>query len=96
MPTRPKPGSFSAGMAQVEAGDQAEHIQLDALDPAELDAEQAPQARLDAGAAVGQAGIGVGTEVAADRVRRQRGPSSGTARRIVATKVLLFGPGQMR
>ena len=31
-------------MAQVEAGDEAEQIDLDALDPADLDAEQAPQA----------------------------------------------------
>ena len=84
-------------VAQVEAGDEAEDIELDPLDPAELDAEQAPQARLDAGAAVGQARIGQRAEVAADRVRRQRStPSSGTARSTVATNVLLFGPGQIR
>jgi hypothetical protein len=62
---------LDAGIAQVDAGDEAEEIHLHALDPAELDAQQAPQARLDARAAVGQADIGQGTEVAADRIRRQ-------------------------
>ena len=33
-------------MAQIETGDQAEEIELDALDPAELDAQQAPQRSL--------------------------------------------------
>src|SRR6185312_4576016 len=38
--------------------------------PSDLYAEQAPQARLDAGLAVAQAGIGQGAEIAAQRVGR--------------------------
>src|SRR6516162_6961658 len=61
------------GMAQIETCDQAENVDLDALDPTQLDAEETPQRGFDAGAAVGQPGIGVGAEVLAHRVCRQRG-----------------------
>src|SRR5262245_50535202 len=60
------------GMAQVEAGDQAEKIDLDPFDPTELHAEQPPQRRLDAGSAVGQAEIGMSAEILAYRIRWQR------------------------
>src|SRR5262245_5143704 len=59
-------------MAQVEAGDQAEKVDLDPFDPAELHAEQAPQRGLDAGPTVGQPEIRVGAEILAHRVRWKR------------------------
>src|SRR5262245_19387814 len=59
-------------MPHVEAGDQAEKIDLDPFDPTELHAEQPPQRRLDAGSAVGQAEIGMGAETLADCIRWER------------------------
>src|SRR5262245_47047921 len=64
-------GELHARMAQVEPGDQAEEIELDAFDPADLDAENSPQRRLDAGAAVGEPGIREAAKIFADSVRRQ-------------------------
>src|SRR6185436_10083477 len=58
-------------LAQIDAGHEPEQVHLDALNPAKLEAGEAPQARLDPGAAVGEARIGARAEVAADRVRRQ-------------------------
>ena len=71
-PMRPKPGSFTAGWRRSRPATSPRTFTSIALDPAELDAEQAPQARLDAGAAVAQARVGQRAEVAADRVRRHR------------------------
>src|SRR5262245_60311728 len=65
------------GVPQVEPGDQPEEIELDAFDPSDLDPEEAEQRNLDAGAAVGQAGVEAGAEVLADGVRRQRGRKLG-------------------
>jgi hypothetical protein len=59
-------------MAQVEAGDQTQEVDLDTLDPAELDAEEAEQGGLDAGTAVGQAGVGSRAKILADGVGRKR------------------------
>ena len=83
-------------MAQVEAGDEAHEVELDAFDPAELDAQEPAHRRLDAGAAVGQAGIGPGRKSLPTAFDGSVASSSGTARRTVAVKVLLFGPGQTR
>src|SRR5580692_902897 len=52
---------LDGGMAQVEAGDQTQEVEFDALDPAELDADDAEQGRFDASAAVGQTDIRSGT-----------------------------------
>src|SRR6202521_4876013 len=57
-------------MADVDADDEAEKIELDALDPADLGAGDAPQVELDARAAVGKPGIETWPEVAADGVWR--------------------------
>src|SRR5690349_17969589 len=59
-------------MAQIKSRHQAEEIELDALDPSSLDAEDAPERRLDASAAVGETGVGEGTKILADRIRWQR------------------------
>src|ERR1035441_7004220 len=59
-------------MTQIEPGDQAEQIDLDALDPAELHGSKTGEIELDAGATVGAAGIEAGAEIAADRIGRQR------------------------
>ena len=59
-------------MADVEAGDQAEEIDLNAFDPGGLDADDTPQRSLEAGAAVGRPCIGKWAKVLADGVRRQR------------------------
>lgn len=60
-------------VAQVEARDQAQKIDFDALDPAELHPEEAPQRGFDTRAAIGQADIGIGAEIFADGVGRKRG-----------------------
>src|SRR3984893_7296653 len=56
-------------MADVDASNESEEIDLDALDPAELEAGDAPQVQLHPGAAVGKPGVEIGPEVAADGVR---------------------------
>src|SRR5215472_3325340 len=56
------------GMAQIEACDQAENVDLDALDPTQLDTEETPKRGFDACAAVGQPDIGIGAEVLAHGV----------------------------
>src|SRR6185437_10704079 len=60
-------------MAQVNAGDEAKEIDLDAFDPSDLDAEYAPQVRLESGAGICPADIGHRAEVASHGVARQRG-----------------------
>src|SRR5712691_6494584 len=69
----PEAGELDARMAQIETRDQSEKIELYALNPAELEAEQAEQRGFDASAAVGEPDIGVGAKILGDRVRRQRG-----------------------
>ena len=69
---RPKPGNFNAGMRKSSPATSPSRFELDALDPAELEAGKTVQIELDAGAAVGQAGVEAVAEIAADRVRRQR------------------------
>src|SRR5262249_11656793 len=64
----PEARELHGGMAEIKTSDQAEDVNLDAFDPTELDAEEAPQRGFDAGAAVGQPDIGVGAEVLAHRV----------------------------
>src|SRR5205814_9649702 len=59
-------GEFYPRMAQVDPGYQAEEVELDSLDPAELDAKNAPQRGLDAGATVGSASIRTAAELLAD------------------------------
>src|ERR1700704_6285396 len=60
-------------VAQIEPGHQAEEIDLDAFDPGELGPDEAVDAHLEAGPAGGGADEGsVGTEVAADSLRRHR------------------------
>ncbi len=66
-------GQLQRGMAQVEPGHKSHEIDLDALDPGELHAQQSPERGLDAGAAVGQAEIEAGAKVLANRIRRQGG-----------------------
>src|SRR5581483_4144448 len=66
-----------AGVAQIEPGDETKDVQLDPLDPADLDSKQTPQRGLDAGSAVGQACIGQGAEVLPDGIRRQGGGQLG-------------------
>src|SRR5262249_34795074 len=65
------------GLAEIEAGDETQQIDLEAFHPADLDSEEAPQARLDAGAAVGQADKRARPEVLADPRRRQGGGKLG-------------------
>jgi hypothetical protein len=48
-------------MTYVEARNEAEEIRLDAFDPSKFDADETPQARFHACAAVGQAHIGLGS-----------------------------------
>ena len=81
------------GLPQVEAGHEAEDVELDPLDPAELHAEHAPQARLHAGAAVGQADERKRGKSLPMAVGGSALESSGTARSTAATNVLLLGPG---
>ena len=45
MPMRPKPGSLMRRPADVDAGDEAQHVDLHALDPADRDAEAGRRAR---------------------------------------------------
>ena len=55
-------------MAQVGAGDQTENIQLHTLNPADLETEHPPDARLHAGATIGPAKVGKRSEIAPDRL----------------------------
>src|SRR5437588_5227776 len=58
--------------ADVEAGDEAQHVDLNALDPADRHAEEAAEGELDAGAAGGEAEEApVGPPVLANGGRRQ-------------------------
>src|SRR5450631_3658134 len=59
---------LDAGVAQIEPGDEPEQVDLDALDPTELHGGKTVQIELDAGAAVGAAGIKPVAEIAPDRV----------------------------
>ena len=54
--------------AQIETSDQAKNVNLDALDPTQLDAEETPQRGFDACATVGQPDIRIRAEVLAHRV----------------------------
>ena len=95
-PMRPKPGNFTPGCRRSSPATSPSRLRLDALDPAELHREQnQPRLSLDAGAAVGAPGIKPGH---GNREPTKFGgsatPSSGSARRIAAVKLLLFGPGQ--
>src|SRR3981081_4167164 len=60
-------------VAQVETCDQAQKVDFDTLDPTELHPPEGPQRASAAGAAIGQADIGIGAEILTHRVRRQCG-----------------------
>src|SRR5262245_21059525 len=65
-------GELHGGAADVDAGDEAEHVDLDALDPADRQPEQALDGELQAGAARRAPDIeGLVAPVLADRGRRQ-------------------------
>ena len=73
---------LDAGMTQIEAGDQPEQIDLDALDPAELHGGETGEIELDTGAAVGAAGIKAG------RGNRGRPRSAAAPRRVPAPRAI--------
>src|ERR1043166_7015833 len=58
----PSPPAPVPGPPDVEADDEPQEIHLEPFDPAELEAEQPPQARLHAGAVFGLTGTGTGVE----------------------------------
>src|SRR5258705_11525450 len=58
-------------VADIEAGDQAKDVDLDAFDPAQLEADETPEARFDAGAAVARPDIRPWPEIASDRIGGQ-------------------------
>src|SRR5579872_6650025 len=74
---RPDPDASIAGkldgrMPPVESGNEAEQIDFESFNPADLDVGDPPQIKLDAGAAVCASGVETGAEITADRIRRQR------------------------
>src|SRR6266566_3754997 len=64
---------LQCGMTQIQTCHEAEEIELDALDPANLHPEQPPQRSFYASATVGQPKIGAVAEILSERIGRQRG-----------------------
>src|SRR3974390_2886998 len=58
-------------MSEIEAGDEANQIDLNAFDPAYFKGRKAAQIQLKAGAAVSQTRVNAFTEIASNRVWRQ-------------------------
>src|SRR5262245_12439045 len=71
-PEAAEPWQLHPRMTDIEAGDEAEEIELEAFDPPGFDAEQPPGRGFDSRAAVGETDIGGIAKILADRVRRQR------------------------
>src|SRR5262249_54018934 len=64
-------GDFQRWMLTIEPGHEAEHIEFDALDHADLESKEPIEVRLEAGSASGTAKQrAVGAIILADRVRR--------------------------
>src|SRR5581483_43532 len=88
-----KTRQLHARMHQVQSRHQPEEVDLDALDPACLETDDAPEIGFVAGAAIGRSEIRARPEIAADGVGRKRGVDFGNGAQDSGHEAVAVGAG---